>query len=121
MLRRYIEAHEHGDSSALAELLSEEVRLTMPPHPLWIAGRDTLLGFHAQVFDPTSPWYHGRWRSLPTRANRQPAVAHYLQRPGDSEYRAQVVDVMRIASGRIVEITAFEPHLFAAFALPEKL
>ena len=58
---------------------------------------------------------------MPTRANRQVAAAHYVKRPGHSRFTAQVVDVLRMEEGRIVEITAFEPHLFAAFGLPETL
>jgi RNA polymerase sigma-70 factor (ECF subfamily) len=33
-------------------------------------------------------------------------------------FRAQVLDVPRVENDRIVEITAFEPHLFRAFDLP---
>jgi RNA polymerase sigma-70 factor (ECF subfamily) len=41
-----------------------------------------------------------------------------VQRPGTSVFRAQLVDVLRIESGRIVEITTFEAHLVAAFGAP---
>ena len=123
--RRYIEAHERGDAGAVAELLAEEVRLTMPPNPEWFVGREAIVGLHTVVFDPVSAWYHGRWRSLPTRANRQPAVAHYCQRPSaeatkelPGDYKAQVLDVLRVEEGKIVGITAFEPPLFEAFGLP---
>jgi hypothetical protein len=33
-------------------------------------------------------------------------------------YRAQVLDVLRVDGGKVVEVTAFEPHLFPAFGLP---
>lgn len=126
LLQRYIAAHERADVDALAQLLAEDVRLAMPPHPYWFAGRDALLQLTAQVFDPTSTWYHGRFRALPTRANRQPAVAQYVEHPSadktrnlrDGEFRAQVLDVLRVENGQIVEITAFEPEVFAAFGLP---
>jgi RNA polymerase sigma-70 factor (ECF subfamily) len=126
LLNRYIAAHEQADVDALAKLLAEDVRLAMPPHPYWFAGRDALLQLTAQVFDPTSTWYHGRFRALSTRANRQPAVAQYVEHPsadktknlGDGEFRAQVLDVLRVENGQIVEITAFEPEVFAAFGLP---
>jgi RNA polymerase sigma-70 factor (ECF subfamily) len=65
--------------------------------------------------------YHGRWRGLPTRANRQPAAAYYVQRPGDDTYRAQVLDVLRIVDGQVAEVTAFVPELFPAFGLPMTL
>ncbi len=121
LLQRYMDAHERADIETLAELLREDVLLTMPPHPMWYAGRASIVAFTADVFDPASPMYHGRWRSLPTRANRQPAAAHYVQRPGDSVYRAQVLDVLRVEDGKVAEITAFAPELFPAFGLPPTL
>jgi RNA polymerase sigma-70 factor (ECF subfamily) len=45
-------------------------------------------------------------------------VAGYIRLPGESVYRAQVLNVLRIEDGKIVEITVFEPHLLAAFGLP---
>jgi RNA polymerase sigma-70 factor (ECF subfamily) len=121
LLQRYMDAHERADITMLAELLREDVLLTMPPHPFWFMGRASILAFSADVFDPASPLYHGHWRSLPTRANRQPAAAHYVQRPGDFAYRAQVLDVLRVENGKVVEITAFVPSLFPAFGLPPTL
>ena len=113
-----MDATEQADINALAELLREDALLTMPPHPMWYMGRAAILALTADVFDPASPMYLGHWRSVPTRANRQPAAAHYVQRPGDFAYRAQVLDVLRIEDGKVVEITAFVPNLFPAFGLP---
>jgi RNA polymerase sigma-70 factor, ECF subfamily len=58
---------------------------------------------------------------VPVWANRQPAMAGYLRRPGESAHRAQVLNVLRVAGGQIVEITAFAPEVFAAFDLPATL
>ena len=121
LLERYMQAHERADVTILAELLREDTLLTMPPHPMWFVGRASILDFTADVFDPASTMYHGRWRSLPTRANRQPAAAHYVQRPGDPIYRAQVLDVLRVVDGKLAEVTAFVPELFPAFGLPMTL
>ncbi|MFL6076001.1 MAG: sigma-70 family RNA polymerase sigma factor [Mycobacteriales bacterium] len=121
LLRRYMAAAAHADADAMAELLAEDATLTMPPNPMWFHGRDRIVAFVRQSFDRTSPRYLGRWRSLPTRANGMPAVAHYVQRVGTTVYRAQVLDVLRIEDGRVAEITAFEPHLFSAFGLPPTL
>lgn len=125
LLRRYVEAHERGSATTVAELLAEEVRLTMPPYPEWFAGRDVVVALHAEVFDPGSAHFHGDWRSVATRANRQPAVAHYCERPStdvtrglDGRFKAQVLDVLRVEDGVVVEITAFEPSVFPAFDLP---
>jgi hypothetical protein len=60
----------------------------------------------------------GDWCLLPTRANRMPAAASYLRRPGDSEFRAFKLDVLCIERGAISEITTFGYSLFPAFGLP---
>src|SRR5829696_8350863 len=118
LLRRYLGFLEHRDVGALVDMFRDDVRVTMPPHPIWFAGREQLLARLAELHDPTSPYYIGEWSDVPTGANRQPAVAHYVRAPGDDVYRAQVLDVLHVEDGRIVAITAFMPHLFAAFALP---
>ncbi|WP_424532983.1 RNA polymerase subunit sigma-70 [Sphaerisporangium viridialbum] len=118
LLRRFMDAHERADTAAFARLLSEDVRVTMPPLPFWFSGRKAVADFTAHVFGPGSPLYQAQWRSVPTRANRQPAVAGYVRLPGETEYRAQVLNVLRVEDGKIAEITVFEPHLFPAFDLP---
>jgi RNA polymerase sigma-70 factor (ECF subfamily) len=118
LLQRYMDAHEQADVSMLAGLLREDILLTMPPHTMWFVGREQILAFTRDVFDPASSFYHGHWRCLRTRANRQPAAAHYVKLPGDSTYRAQVLDVLRIEHGSIAEVTAFVPELFPVFGLP---
>jgi RNA polymerase sigma-70 factor (ECF subfamily) len=68
------------------------------------------------AFTPEPP---GRWRVRLSRANRQPAAAFYLQRPGDTGYHATALQVLRVEAGLITEIAAFRyPHLFTAFQLP---
>jgi RNA polymerase sigma-70 factor (ECF subfamily) len=118
LLRCYIEAHERADVDALAALLREDARLTMPPHPTWFEGRAAILIASKQGFDPT----FGDLRSVPAWANRQPGVAHYLRAPGETQFVALAIDVLRIEDGRIDEITSFvDSALFAAFGLPSVL
>jgi len=121
ILQRYMDTAAAGDLAGMAELLSAEAKLTMPPNPMWFIGRDAILNFVAPTFDASGPGYFGRWRHLPTSANRQPAAAGYVQRPGTTVYRAQLLDVLRIENGQIAEITTFEPHVLPAFGLPLKL
>jgi RNA polymerase sigma-70 factor (TIGR02960 family) len=52
VVKRYMDAAERLDLSAIAELLSEDVRLTMPPNPFWFTGRDALSSSSASL-DPT--------------------------------------------------------------------
>jgi RNA polymerase sigma-70 factor (ECF subfamily) len=118
LLRRYLDAHDRADAGALAELLREDARLTMPPIPTWYEGRAAIVVAAGQGFDPE----FGRLRSVAAAANRQPAAGHYLRRPGESEYLPLALDVLRIEDGRIAEITSFvSPELFEAFGLPPKL
>ncbi|OZM72109.1 RNA polymerase subunit sigma-70 [Amycolatopsis antarctica] len=125
LLRRYVDAHQNADLGALTGLLAEDVRVTMPPYPAWLVGKQALLNLTEQVFDPESEWYHGNWRSVVTGANLQPAVAHYVAHPTaeetrdlSGEFRAQVLDVLTIDRGRITAVTSFSPRHFAAFGLP---
>jgi RNA polymerase sigma-70 factor, ECF subfamily len=132
VLRRFMEALERADADAFVALLREDARATMPPIPSWHDGREAIATAVAQSVAPGSPEHMGRWRLVPTGANRQPAAAAYLQRPGGSEYRAFALDVLRVEEGKVAEITAFlqpraeagefriEPgwDLFGAFGLP---
>jgi RNA polymerase sigma-70 factor, ECF subfamily len=119
LVQRYMEATERGDGNALVEMMSEDARFSMPPEPACYVGREAIVAFWTEG-GFGSPSY-GEFRCLPTRANMQPAVANYLRRPGDSEYRALALDVLRVEDGALAEITTFVPELFEAFGLPPTL
>jgi RNA polymerase sigma-70 factor (ECF subfamily) len=119
LVKRYIEAIERLDTDALLLMLSEDARFSMPPEPgVWV-GRDTIV----------ASWLEGGFgcgdyqdfRCILTHANRQPAVANYIRRPGDSEYRALAVDVLRIEDDAVAEIIGFGSGVFATLGLPPKL
>jgi RNA polymerase sigma-70 factor (ECF subfamily) len=114
LLRRYMDAHDRADVAALAALLQQDARLTMPPTPTWYDGREAIVAFHARLFVAGH-----EWRFLVTRANRQPAVAFYTRRPGEPEYRGWGIDVLLVEDGLVAQIDAFLlPQLFPAFGLP---
>ena len=52
-------------------------------------------------------WPASETATIPVGANRMPAAASYLRRPGDSAFRAFKLDVMRVEGGVIAEITTF--------------
>ncbi|HEX6621476.1 MAG TPA: RNA polymerase subunit sigma-70, partial [Solirubrobacteraceae bacterium] len=118
LLQGFIDTHESGDAAAAAAMLRDDVRVTMPPSPALYQGVDAIMGLMRTAFDRESM---GDWRLVATRANRQPAAASYLRRPGDSVYRAFKLDVLRVEDGAIAEITTFSSDLFAAFGLAETL
>jgi len=119
LLLRYMDAHAEGDAGGLVELIREDARFTMPPEPVFIVGSRPMVDFWvAGGFGSDS---FGRMRCLPVRANMQPAVAIYLQRPGESKYRPLSLDVLRIEGGAVAEITTFALESPEAFGLPPSL
>ncbi|ADB33462.1 RNA polymerase, sigma-24 subunit, ECF subfamily [Kribbella flavida DSM 17836] len=121
LLTKYLEAFEAGDAPALAALMHEDVRVTMPPYPFWYAGRDRAEQVFAANFEPGGPANRGAWRFLISGVNRQPALAAYLRVPGDTVFRPFGFDVFRIENGLIAELTAFELTDFPAYGLPGRL
>jgi RNA polymerase sigma-70 factor (TIGR02960 family) len=118
LLERFIEAHERGDAAAAIAIAAQDIRITMPPYPYCYEGLEMLAPLLKRAFEEERD---GDWRLLPTLANRMPTAASYLRRPGDSEFRAFKLDVIRIEKGAIAEITTFGPALFPAFGLPPTL
>ena len=116
LLQRFIDANERGDMDALTAMLHEDAWQVMPPGGQWFSGRTAMLELWAAAI--VGPEAQGEWRILPTRANRQPAAANYLRRPGESVFRASNLDVLRVEGGRVAEITTFGSDVFAAFGLP---
>jgi RNA polymerase sigma-70 factor (TIGR02960 family) len=114
LLRRYMDAHTRADAPALVAMMREDVRFTMPPQPTLFVGRAEIGGFLAESFRTV-----GEFRLVATTANRMPAAANYLRAPGDTEFRALSLDVLRFVGGQLAEITTFEPSLFTYFGLPE--
>jgi RNA polymerase sigma-70 factor (TIGR02960 family) len=118
LLQRFIQAHEQLDAVAVAEISATDIRVTMPPYPYCYQGLARLKPLLERAFGADRD---GDWRLLPTAANRLPAAVSYLRRPGDTEYRAFKLDVLRIDGGVIAEITTFGTALLPAFGLPPTL
>lgn len=116
LLDRYCAAFENADIAALTELLQADVKLEMPPLPVWFTGRETVMGFlSTRAFAKT-----GDMVMTPTAANAQPAVAEY-RRTDDGALRAHSIHVLTVGGDGISAVTVFlDPTLFAAFGLPER-
>jgi RNA polymerase sigma-70 factor (TIGR02960 family) len=118
LLAQFIDAHERCDVAAAIAIASQDLRITMPPHPMLFDGLDEIAPLMQRGL---SDEREGDWRLVETAANRMPTGATYLRRFGDSEFRAFKLDVLRIADGKIAEITTFGPELFPQFGLPPTL
>ena len=117
LLNRYAAAFEHADIAALTELLHDDAVLEMPPLPTWFTGRDQVVLFlRSHVLRRP-----GDFKTTPTAANGQPALAEY-RRGRDGVYRAFGVQVLTIGAARVTRAVAFlDPGLFPAFGLPPAL
>jgi RNA polymerase sigma-70 factor (TIGR02960 family) len=115
LVAQFIEAHERCDTQAAMAIASADVRITMPPAPLCFTGPEAIRPLMAEAVAM------GTWRLIPVAANRMPAAASYLLRPGDTRFRAFKFDVIRAGDGEIAEITTFGAELFPAFGLPPVL
>lgn len=117
VVRRFTEASVAKDLDGLAAMLRHDVRFSMPPTPGLFVGRD------AVVADWTADGFEGlgELRSIPTSANRQPAVAFYLWQEAEGAFVPLTLDVLRIVDGEITELTTFHDDQFARFGLPDRL
>jgi RNA polymerase sigma-70 factor (ECF subfamily) len=114
LLDRYVDAFERYDMDALAGLLHDDVVQTMPPHAMWLQGRDDVLA-----------WYVGPGngcegsRLLPGWANGCPAFAQYRVDPagGHAPWALQVLELRDdgvAAVHSFLDVEAFERFGFPA-------
>jgi RNA polymerase sigma-70 factor, ECF subfamily len=116
LVERLTRAFEAGDVDGVVALLSDDVRLTMPPLPMEYQGRESAARFQAAVFRP------GRvFRLVATRANGQPAFGVYLRDPLTSVFHATGLLVLTLAGDRICAMTRFDNSMLAPFGLPRTL
>lgn len=103
LLASFIEAHERGDAALAVSIASQDLRITMPPLPMLFEGLASIAPLLERALS------EGSWRLVATVANRMPTAASYQ----GTRRHGPRFDVLRIAYGRIAEITTFGPELFA--------
>jgi RNA polymerase sigma-70 factor (ECF subfamily) len=114
LLDQYCAALENGDIAALTHLLQADVRLEMPPMPVWFAGRDAVLRFLSRRAITEA----GQVAMVATGANGQPAVAEY-RRSDNGVMRAHSIHVLTTGVDGIAAIVVFlDPGLFGVFGMP---
>jgi RNA polymerase sigma-70 factor (ECF subfamily) len=119
LVRRYVAAWQAVDIGKLVGLLKSDVVMTMPPLPVRYTGRAAVTEFLATI---PARGERDRFRFIPTRANRQPALALYRTGPDGETYRAWGILVLSVDCEAVAEITAFvDPTLLPVFGLPTEL
>jgi RNA polymerase sigma-70 factor (ECF subfamily) len=121
LLDRYMDATDRGDADAIVRLLREDAFCAMPPLPESWVGREKIVA--AWVEGGFGQSWFGDLRSLRTRVNRQPAVAVYHRKPGETAFHPLALDVLRLEEGRVADVIVFslDPPLVEALGLPPTL
>jgi RNA polymerase sigma-70 factor, ECF subfamily len=103
LVEQYADAWERNDVDTVVSMLAEDAAFTMPPMARWFQGHDGIRGF-LELWSMLPDW---GWRSIPTTANGQPALAFYSW---DAEQGAHVpfaVNVLTFEGEKIKEVDAF--------------
>jgi RNA polymerase sigma-70 factor (TIGR02960 family) len=117
LVERLTRAFEASDVDGIVALLTEDVRVTMPPLPMQYHGRDVVARFLAAV----TLQQRRRYRVVTTRANGQPAFGLYMRDPGGTVFHALGLLVLTLAGNRIRAITRFDNSVLPHFGLPRTL
>jgi RNA polymerase sigma-70 factor (ECF subfamily) len=117
LVDRYVDAWQRGDVDAVVGMLTEDVAFAMPPLASWFRGHDAMRVFLAG-WPLSGQW---RWRTVPARANGQPAIAFYTWDPDEDAYLPFALNVLTFRGERISDVTAFvtrsiEPEEREAYA-----
>jgi len=96
LLRRYVELWEAVDIQGLVSLLKEDAVLWMPPEGARFEGRTRIADFFSSV---PAGGALDQIRIVPTRANRQPALAAYIWDPDARVHRAYGLMVLTVDGG----------------------
>ena len=115
LLRRYVAAFESYDMDAIAKLLHEDAKQSMPPYELWLLGREDILRWW------TGPGIGCKGsRLIPVVANGLPAFGQYRPSGPGGGFEPWALQVLELSDGQIVGFTAFldTERLFPLFGLP---
>ena len=119
LLSLFADAFERGDVDHIVALLTDDALLTMPPQPLEYQGREAI----AEFLEGRFAGHTGRRaRLVPTRANGQPAFAHYIQDAHAPISRFFGVIVLTLEGDLIAGLTRFgDTAILPPFGLPRTL
>lgn len=111
-------AWERADIDAFAELLTADVRLTMPPIPDNFTGRYDVIETLVSVLAPERRLDHMRLH--PTIGNGSAGYGVYGLDPASGRYERRVVMSIAASNGKISGIHAYSGHtaIFDRFNLP---
>ena len=116
LIEKLTSAYTAADLDELLALLTQDVRLSMPPHPFEYHGRAIAAQGLGQLFARGH-----RYRLVETRANGQPAFAVYVKDRHAGILHASGLLVITLAGPRVSAMTMFTPGVLERFGLPRTL
>jgi RNA polymerase sigma-70 factor (TIGR02960 family) len=111
---KFARTWESGDVDGLVAMLTDDVRVAMPPIPLEYLGRDAATRFLASLLPAR------RHELVPTRANGQPAFGAYLRVRTGIRHGTGLF-VLTLTGDRICAMTRFDSDVLPWFGLPRSL
>jgi RNA polymerase sigma-70 factor, ECF subfamily len=118
VVAEFTRAVEQADIDAILALLTDDVRLAMPPLPRAYQGLPAI----GQLLRRTAFQAGRRYRLLATHANRQPAFGCYLADPGVPVLHAHGLLVLTLSGDQICALTRFTDNgLLPRFGFPPTL
>jgi RNA polymerase sigma-70 factor (ECF subfamily) len=119
LLARYVRAFEDANLDAIVALFHDELRTTMPPIPLWVAGRAENDRFYRRLFGSLRP---GEYRHLRTGANGAPALAFYRPTSPGAPHTLVAIQLVTTRDGAVIGIDHFMmPEVLPLFGAPHVL
>jgi RNA polymerase sigma-70 factor, ECF subfamily len=103
LVDRYVDAWERCDVEAFAAMLADDATFAMPPLATWYGTREGI-AIWARLSPMSGAW---RWRTLPARANGQPALAFYAWDENEAAYLPFALCVLSFRGTEIADVTAF--------------
>jgi RNA polymerase sigma-70 factor (ECF subfamily) len=111
-----VDAFEAANLDAIVALFHADMRTTMPPLPIWLAGRAENERFYRRLFGDLVP---GQFRHLYIGANGQPALAFYRPPSPGAPHALHAIQLVTTREGAIATVDHFmQPELLAAFGAP---
>jgi RNA polymerase sigma-70 factor (ECF subfamily) len=115
LVRKLMTAWESANIPAVVATLTEDALVTMPPGPGRYVGRASI----AQFLTTIRGGALDRFRLIPTRANRQPALAMYMRDGEEGPFTAHAILVLAIDDSKIASIVRMgDAGLVTAFGFP---
>jgi RNA polymerase sigma-70 factor (TIGR02960 family) len=115
LVDNFVKAWESADIDSLVDLLTADVRFTMPPLPAWFDGRDAVAAFIAGGIFATP------WKLRPISVNGQLGFACYQQHTPGGPFQLGAINLLSLRDGLISQVSGYvDPTVLVRLGVPEE-